>query len=130
MNFSSLQLAQFYLDGNIDEAFEVLEHAGPQGLQQFLGIDDRATWKKVYATLIHEYNFLGRLLVKYRTYFIDLIQDRGISTLCEALEITPSTLLDELHASTMKHTFRQVQRSHVGEFFVSLREILRRDIEL
>ncbi len=130
MNFSSPQLTQFYLDGNIQEAFEVFEHAGPQGLRQFLGIDDRATWERVYATLIHEYHFLGQLLTKYRTYFIDLIRDRGIPTLCEALEITPSTLLDELHASTMSHTFRKIQRSHVGEFFVSLREMLRRDIEL
>lgn len=87
LSLSPRQLCDYYLDGNIEAAFEVFEHAGPQGLQQFLGIEDMAVWGQVYPVVLKEYGLLEQLCHKYRPYLAELIQEQGIPTFRMLLQI-------------------------------------------
>lgn len=144
LSLSSRQLCDYYLDGNIEAAFEVFEHAGPEGLRQFLGIREEVTWRRVYKVLLRDYAFLEQLWEKYRVYLVQLIEEQGVHTLREILHIdgfqydvlvnrlfslsSASEALDDQFSNYMRVVFHRRQRSQVGDFFISLRNILRRDL--
>lgn len=87
LSLSPQQLCDYYLDGNLEAAFEVFEHAGPDGLRQFLGIEDLETWRLVYPVLLHDREFLVQLCRKYQPYLSQLIEEQGIRLFREFLHI-------------------------------------------
>lgn len=138
LSLSSRQLCDFYLDGNLEAAFEVFEYGGPAGLRQFLGIEDEAVWKQTYCVLLDDYGFLLQLCQKYRPYLSQLIRDQGLQVFRELLriesfeydEVWQRAVLDELLESYMHGVFHQRQRSQIGVFFSGLRNTLRRQLGL
>lgn len=140
MKFTPNQLCEFYLDGNFEAAFTVFEHGGPQGLKEFLGFSGtKQEWTQLYAILMDEYCFLDRLCLKYQPFMSDVLFERGSDTFREVLHIENSqfdvvmervwtSLLDrKLESSSTKFFFVR-RKSHLGTFFVGLRDLLRGEL--
>lgn len=140
MKTTPSQLCAYYLDGNDEAAYEVFEHAGPQGLRDFLGFrGTSAQWIALYKAVLGEYNFLGRLCQKYQPFMSELIFERGIETFREVFAIEHrefdllvaqvwGSLLDNRLESTVQGLYRSRRKSHFGSFFVGLRSILRGEL--
>lgn len=140
MNMTPSQLCEYYLDGNDEAAFEVLEHVGPEGLKQFLGFGGAAReWIQLYKTLLDEYGFLERLCQKYQPFMSQFIFERGVGTFREIFQIEDrafdfvvvrvwEALLDARLEVTMKGIYSGRRKSHFGTFFVGLRSILRGEL--
>lgn len=134
------QLCKYYLDGNDEAAFEVLEHAGPDSLRQFLGFSGTAQeWIQLYETLLNEYGFLEKLCRKYQPFMSELIFERGVGTFREIFQIEDrafdsvvarvwESLLDARLEVTMKGVYSGRRKTHFGTFFVGLRSILRGEL--
>ena len=140
MKFTPNQLCEFYLDGNAEAAFTVFEHGGPQGLQGFLGFSGtKQEWTQLYSVLIDEYCFLDRLCQKYMPFMSGILFDRGVETFREVLHIEGpqfdlavarvwGSLLDRKLESTSTQFFFGRRKSHLGTFFVGLRDLLRGEL--
>jgi|GEM_PF-2527807 len=140
MKTTPSQLCAYYLDGNDEAAYEVFEHAGPQGLRDFLGFRGTSVqWIALYKAILDEYNFLGRLCQKYRPFMSELIFERGVETFREVFAIEHKefdllvariwgSLLDSRLESTVQDLYRSRRKSHFGAFFVGLRNILRGEL--
>lgn len=138
-SLTSHQLCNYYLDGNFEAAFEIFEYAGPHGLREFMGLADssEAIWKQVYGALIADYGFLMLLAKKYPVTLRKILLDQGSELFRKIFEITDSAydaackdLLDELFQGYMQDVFRGRRRSHIGTFFISLRNLLRGEVGL